>query len=342
MAATPHELIETPDRSADVLAGVLATIRLSGALQFAFEPCGAWQSDTTLPLATLSARMPGIMPFHIVVEGDCWLTFDGETRAVEAGDVLVFPFADGHRLGSGRGGQTVSPMVELPPQPWSALPVMQYGDEDAERVRILCGFVSIGAMGFAPLRHAMPRLIHINTRGANDADWLGTMIRQMMAEIDSRRPGSLTMLERLTELVFLELLRLRIVNREKGITGWLAALADPALGRCLALVHTEPERAWTVETMASQSGLSRTALADRFVALLGTTPMRYVRDWRLYLASVALTTTTQPIAAIGFAAGYGTEAAFNRAFARAYGMPPAAWRQQATEGTARLGSAFND
>lgn len=328
MAATPHDLIETPDRAADVLAGVLATIRLSGALQFAFVPCGDWQSDTTAPLAQLSARMPDIMPFHIVVEGDCWLAFDGETRPIEAGDVLVFPFGDGHRLGSGRDGQTVSPMVELPPQPWSALPVMRYGDDDAERVRILCGFITIGAMGFAPLRHAMPRLIHIRTRGANDAGWIGAMIGQMVSEIDSPRPGSLGMLGRLTELVFIELLRLRILSGEKGAAGWLAALADPALGRCLALVHAAPERNWTVAALATESGLSRTSLAERFAALLATAPMRYVRDWRLYLASVALGTTTQPIAGIAFAAGYGTEAAFNRAFARAYGMPPAAWRQR--------------
>lgn len=329
MAATPHDLIETPDRTADVLGGVLATIRLTGALQFAFVPCGDWQSDTTLPLAQLSARMPGIMPFHIVVEGGCWLMFEGETRLVEAGDVLVFPFADGHRLGSGRDGQVVSPMAELPPQPWSALPVMRYGGDDGALVRILCGFVTIGAMGFAPLRHAMPRLIHIRTRGANDTDWIGTMIRQMVAEIDSPRPGSLGMLARLTELVFVELLRLRVMSGEPGMSGWLAALADPALGRCLALVHTAPERDWSVAELAAQSGLSRTALAERFAALLGTAPMRYVRDWRLYLASVALGTTAQSIAGIGFAAGYGTEAAFNRAFARVYGMPPAAWRQRA-------------
>jgi transcriptional regulator GlxA family with amidase domain len=111
--------------------------------------------------------------------------------------------------------------------------------------------------------------------------------------------------------------------------GWLAALADPSLARCLALIHDDPGCDWSVESLAKAAGLSRSTLAERFEAVLDTSPMRYVRDWRLYLASVALRTTGRTVAAIGHDAGYGTEAAFNRAFSRAYGAPPAAWRQKA-------------
>lgn len=134
------------------------------------------------------------------------------------------------------------------------------------------------------------------------------------------------MLERLAEIMFVELLRHEIVAARSGTSGWLAALATPAVGRCLSVIHENPRRAWSMQNLSRASALSRTALVERFEAFLGTSPMRYVRQWRLYLASSALGTTAKPIAAISYDAGYGTEAAFSRAFSRAYGIPPARWR----------------
>jgi AraC-like DNA-binding protein len=155
-----------------------------------------------------------------------------------------------------------------------------------------------------------------------------------VAEVDQPRAGGVSMLERLTEIIFIELLRHQIAGTQQGAVGWLAALADPALGRCLALIHSNPTRDWSLPDLATASGLSRSSLAARFEAVLDSAPMRYVRDWRLHLASVALSTGTKGIAAIAEDAGYGTEAAFNRAFARAYGDPPASWRQKARRGRA--------
>jgi transcriptional regulator GlxA family with amidase domain len=142
------------------------------------------------------------------------------------------------------------------------------------------------------------------------------------------QPGGGSVLERLTEVAFLELLRRQFQTTPAAPTGWLAAIADPAVGRCLALLHREPGRDWSLADLAAQSGLSRSALSQRFETLLGTAPIRYLRDWRLYLASVDLGTTSRPIAAIADAAGYGTEAAFTRAFSRSFGTPPAEWRRQ--------------
>lgn len=329
MAATPDDLIENPDvrDAADAVSGVLAGIRLSGALQFSFVASGEWQSDNAAALPRLAAARPSLMPFHIVVEGDCWVEFDGETTPLEPGDVLILPFGGWHRLGAGQGGLELDPIGELPPEPWQRLPVMAYGG-DAARVRILCGFLTIGAMDFAPLRSAMPRRMVIRTRRANDADWTRSMIRQLVAEIDAPRPGGLAMLARLTELLFVELLRGRILAAEGTLSGWLAALADPRLGRVIAAIHAAPARPWTIEDMAREAGLSRSALASRFQVALATSPIRYVREWRLYLASVELGTTDRPVAGIADDAGYGSEAAFTRAFSRLYGLPPAAWRQR--------------
>jgi AraC-like DNA-binding protein len=187
-------------------------------------------------------------------------------------------------------------------------------------------------MGFRPLRNALPAMLHLRTRSSNEAHWLRATIDQIVTEVDAPSAGGLSMLERLTEIIFIELLRHRIMMMEPASVGWLAALADPALGRCLALIHDEPRREWSVKELSAESGLSRSALSERFEAILETSPIRYVREWRLCLASVALGTTAKSIAAIADEAGYGTEAAFNRAFSRAYGAPPAQWRRIARAG----------
>ena len=160
-------------------------------------------------------------------------------------------------------------------------------------------------------------------------EWLCATIRQIVSEVEKPRTGGVSMLERLTEITFIELLRHEVSKARRGSTGWIAALAEPSLRRCIALIHDHPQRDWSVQDLAAASGVSRSTLAERFETVLDTSPMRYVRDWRLYLASVALSTTSQRIAAIAHDAGYGTEAAFTRAFSRSYGTPPSAWRQNA-------------
>lgn len=312
----------------DVLSALLATVRLSGSLQFCFMPSGQWQTDAAPALGTLAPKASAAMPFHIVVAGECWLRMEGRETALEAGDVVVFPFGTGHQLGAGSEGRLVLPTRDLPPKPWREIPILRYGEADSG-ARLLCGYLHCDALGFAQLRQALPRLIHVRTRGDNDGDWLRATLRQMVAEVDEPRAGGVAMLPRLTELVFIEILRRAILRAEPRATGWLAALADPGLARCLSLIHDDPRRDWSLEALAAASGTSRTALADRFQAILRTSPIRYVRQWRLYLASVALTTTGQAIAALAHEAGYATEAAFSRAFSREFGTPPAAWRAAA-------------
>jgi AraC-like DNA-binding protein len=335
LAGSPKELAEKPIQppsnsplEGDVLSNVLRTIRLSGSLQFCVMPTGAWQTDAEPSLAAAAGGGLHAIPFHIMVEGTCWLRMEGQESVLAAGDVVAFPFGTGHQLGAGSSGRLITPMQDLPPKPWREIPILQYGD-GTKPVRLLCGFLQCDAMNFRPLRNALPTLLHVRTRGAPGAEWLTAAIAQIVTEVDRPRAGSLSMLERLTEVAFIEILRQRIIAAGAGQLGWLAALADPSLGRCLALIHDAPKRDWSVQTLSTASGLSRSTLAERFETVLGTSPMRYVREWRLCLASMALSTSGKAISAISHDAGYGTEAAFNRAFARAYGLPPAAWRQNA-------------
>lgn len=330
----PDHLSENPKDAAgvtldDVLSSLLSTIRLSGSLQFCFMPSGNWQTDATPAMKALaSSRGSGAIPFHIVADGTCWLKVEDTETTLEAGDVVLFPFGTGHQLGSGRNGRLVTPTSDLPPKPWREVPVLRYGD-DVTGVRMLCGYLQCEALAFAPFSEALPSLVHVRTRGSNGAGWLDATVRQMIAEVDRPRAGSVSMVPRLTEIIFIEVLRHQIVTAAPRAVGWLAALADPSVSRCLSVIHENPRREWSLEVLADAAQISRSALADRFRAVLGTSPIQYVREWRLYLASVALATTRQTIAAIAYDAGYDSEASFNRAFSRAYGAPPATWRASA-------------
>ena len=327
----------TPSRTAateniqDVLASILSAIRVTGSLQFSFMAAGPWQADAG-PFVKGLVSSPGTtMPFHIIVEGRCWLKVDCEEVVVEAGDIVAFPFCTSHLIGVGDGGETLDPAFDLPERPWQQIPVLRYGDERPE-TRILCGFLQCDVLDFEPLRKSLPKLIHIGTRTADDAPWLKATIHQMVAEVDSPRLGGVSMVPRLTEIMFVEILRNQIAQCEPQTTGWLAALADARISRCLSLIHADSRRDWSLEELALAAQTSRTALSERFQTLLDTSPMKYLRNWRLHLAGVALATTQQPIAAIAFESGYGTEAAFTRAFKRSFGHPPAAWRQMQTKG----------
>lgn len=334
LARQPKELIENPGRDeAGILSDVLRTIRLSGSVQFCFMPTGAWQTDAEPCLAKAEGSFSSLMPFHIVVEGTCWMKMDGEHTVLAEGDIVTFPFGTGHQLGVGANGRLITPMSDLPPKPWREIPMLRYGLEPS-RVRLLCGYLQCDAINFRPLRDSLPKLLHVRTQNSSNAAWLHATIKQIAFEADRPRTGSLTMLERLTEISFIEVLRQHIMAASSGSIGWLAAMADPQLGRCLALIHEAPSHGWSVPSLAAGCGLSRSTLAERFEAVLGTSPMRYLRDWRLCLASIELATTGKAIAVIAHEAGYGTEAAFNRAFSRAYGTPPATWRQGARSGAA--------
>lgn len=337
MAQLPKHLIETPkfvnaagagQGSGDVLSDVLRAVRLTAAMQFCFMPGGTWQTDASPAFSTMAKGAGGTIPFHIVVQGSCWLKIHDREVTLNEGDIVAFPFGTGHQLGAGIDGRLITPVKDLPPRPWRNLPILKYGNEPSD-LRLLCGYLDCSAINFQPLRASLPSMLHVRTREAENTDWLIATIAQIATEVDRPRHGGLSMLERLSEITFIEVLRHHIISARLNERGWLAALADPPLARCLALIHAEPMHAWSVSALATAAGLSRSTLADRFEAVLGTSPIRYLRDWRLFLASVALSSTAKGISAIAVEAGYGTEAAFNRAFARAFGMPPAAWRQSA-------------
>ena len=312
-------LSHVPD--ADLLSRLLRDIRVARCLQYCFEPHGDWMVDAS----PAPFRPPGSVSMHIVVEGQLWLDLDRQARRpIRAGDVLVFPRGQHHYFGAGPGGRLLSPGDDVPPPPWERIPTLRYTG-GGPRARILCGFIQARVLDFRPLLEGLPAVMLART-GEEDGGWLPATVQALVREIDTPSPGGMGMVARLSELVFIELLRRQLLA-DRASSGWLAALRDPVLRRALRALHGAPDAGWSQQQLAAVAGASKTLLCQRFQRVLKMSPMRYLRDWKLYRASSELIETQEPIARIAERAGYGTEAAFSRAFARCHGLPPAAWRR---------------
>ena len=314
--------------SADVLSTLLKSVRIAGSLQFCVHAAGNWQTDGTPRMSKVAQTAVPVIPFHVVANGKCWIRMEGHDLDLQAGDVVAFPFASGHALGLGEGGPTICPTEDLPPRPWADVPILRYGDGELS-TRLLCGFIQLEAMNFRPLREALPVVIQIKSRAPGTSTLVRAAVHELIAEADAKNPGGTSVVERLTEIILIELLRSEMVARQGMAKGLLAGMTDPIVARALGAMHQSPKENWTVASLARTCATSRTVLADRFDAVIGKSPMRYLREWRLFLASNALAGTPRPISHIAEEAGYDTEAAFSRAFSRQHGVPPARWRAQA-------------
>ena len=187
-------------------------------------------------------------------------------------------------------------------------------------------------------------MLHIPLGDVSLSGWLADLLRLGVEESRAQRPGSQSLLAKLSELAFTEALRRYAQSNPPGLKGWLAGLQDPYVGRALALLHGEPTRSWTVEELAREVALSRSALAERFAGTIGLPPMQYLMQWRLTLAAQALRAGGETIARIAERSGYDSEAAFTRAFKREYGVPPTVWRKTDASGpaVASAGRAASD
>jgi AraC-like DNA-binding protein len=192
----------------------------------------------------------------------------------------------------------------------------------------VCGFLGCDVLPFNPLLSTLPRLVHLRPPQRPGSDRLGQLVEFALAESREQRAGSDCVLLRLSELMFVEMLRRYLACLPPEETGWLAALRDPTVGRALRLLHQEPGRAWTVDELARQSGLSRSVLSERFTQLLGLAPIQYLTRWRMQVAARLLTDAVAKVSAVALEVGYDSEAAFSRAFKKAVGVAPAAWRDR--------------
>jgi AraC-like DNA-binding protein len=321
----------------DVLSDVLRSVRLTGAVFFLTEASAPWGME--LPDGATLA--PGVLPtaqhvvsYHVVVRGSGWGALRGGTPVrLETGDVVVFPHGDPYVLSITRG------VSEPPDLAWlldffrqmvaGRLPfTVHEGGGGSETLSLVCGFLGCDLRPFNPLMAALPRLLHVRGAFGSAGDPLGTLIELTLAEAREPRAGGECVRLRLSELMFVELVRQHLAALPKEETGWLAGLRDPLVGHALALLHERPTRAWTLPRLAREVAASRTTLAERFAHLVGQPPMRYLARWRMQLAATLLAEGTAKISAIAADVGYDSEAAFSRAFKKIVGMAPATWRRR--------------
>lgn len=312
----------------DPLSDVLRVVRLTGAHFYRTRAAGTWGIEAA-PAAELSPRiLPGseqLIPYHLVMSGRCWGGLKGRAlNELVAGDVILFPHGDGHVMCSGpEPGANLMPVDAAPRFPEGAV----FGDPDRADVTLVCGFFGCDRDPFNPLCAALPKELRVP--GLSDGI-VGTFARQVDEETKAGRAGADSMLTRLAELMFIEVLRryLESLPAERG--GWLAGIRDPIVGRALALIHARPGHRWTLEELARAAASSRSSLAERFNELVGVPPMQYLTQWRMQVAAARLRETGAKVATVADEAGYESEAAFSRAFKKATGVSPGRWRERDT------------
>jgi AraC-like DNA-binding protein len=317
----------------DALSDVLKSVRLEGALYVNAEFTAPWCIRGECSVASVRERLAGaehVVFFHFLTEGACKvrLTDGGDVLDAVAGDLILIPQDDKHLLGSDvcLAPSEADTLLDADAAPDADVIQLRHGGGSAA-TRFVCGYLACSRSVCRPLLEGLPRLLRIPIGDGPASALLRELLRVGVRESSASRPGAESMLAKLSELMFVEAMRRYVETLPLGRKGWLAGVRDAQVGCALALLHGEPGRAWTVEELARAVALSRSALAERFAALVGEPPIQYLMRWRLALAAQMLRAGREAIARVAERSGYESEAAFNRAFKREFGMPPAAWRR---------------
>jgi AraC-like DNA-binding protein len=268
-----------------------------------------------------------MIAYHFLIEGRMTVSVEGEpARDVNAGEVVMLPRNDTHVLASGPGIAPVDGHHLVQPAPDGGLARVIYGG-GGEPVRLVCGFLGCEDAR-NPLIASLPRLLTVDVQQATSRDLIETSLKFAVAELIDGRLAASSVLSRLSELLLVEAVRRYVETFGEPQTGWLRGLKDPNVGRALALLHQDVAAPWTVEMLAKEVALSRSAFVDRFTSLVGVPPIRYLTAWRMEIAKIQLRETTKSIAQVAYTVGYESEEAFSRAFKREIGTSPAPWREQ--------------
>ena len=336
MTRRPESLLDRPTRAVpDPLSEVLRAIRFTRAIYYTVDAAGPWPAIQVPPGSALASGLGHqtrtVLSYHVIVDGGCWTGLDepggeGAQRsiALERGDVVVYPRGDPYFLAQDSaapppGGADAAAMSGLlAGVADGSIPAsFSRGPAGAERTRFVCGFLGCDAPPFNPLLQALPPMLIVRQASGR----LERLVELALAEVDGA--GAASVRERLSESMFIETVRSHLAG---GAPGWLDGLGDPLIGRALSLMHGAPAEPWTTESLARQAGASRSTLADRFTRLVGRPPMRYLAAWRMRLAADRLSRPEATVAEAAHDAGYDSEAAFSRAFKKATGVTPGAWR----------------
>lgn len=320
----------------DPLSDLLRVVRLDGAYFYAVEAVAPWSVETAAARELKPRIMPAaehLISYHIVTSGRCWGGLVGEDPVeLQRDDVIVFPQGDAHTMSSERDRRPGAPVHRVYSTRYRETVVL--GGPAAPDATFVCGFLGCDRRPFNPLLAALPRQLHL--RGLNPREF-GGLARQLVEESVVGKAGAEGVLTRLAELMFIAVLRRYLEDLPPGHTGWLAGLRDEVVGRVLTLLHERPSHPWTLDTLAREAASSRSTVAKHFTDLVGQPPMQYLAQWRMQVAASLLLQSGGKITAVAAAVGYDSEAAFSRAFKKATGVAPGAWRARSRRPSRKSG-----
>jgi AraC-like DNA-binding protein len=305
----------------DVLADVLNAARLGATALNELHAHAPW--GIRLPEAPLAA-------FHAVLEGECVVVVNGgEPVRLVAGDVTLLPTGAGHVLASSASvpAKSVVCLSELHP----VEPGIVHVPGPGPLTHLMCAGVAYQHDGAHPALSLLPKVVHLTSQDTAAARGLDATLAMLAGELVDDQPGVQTVVDRMVDVVFVQILRAWIAREDGAQSAWLRALRDPIVAGALARIHDEPAHPWSVAELADAVGMSRAAFARRFAELVGEPPLTYVTRWRIDLAARRLRTLDQPVSAVARGVGYTSEYAFSRAFSRARGISPARYRIAARE-----------
>jgi len=315
----------------DTLSDVLRAIRLTGAVFFAVDAAAPWVAETPSASSVGALVMPGvehIISYHVIASGTCWGgLLDEPAIKLEAGDIIVFPQGDPHVISSAPGMRSPPDLDAFRAVIDSPAPIsLKIRGTAPKHEQVVCGYLGCDARPFNPLLATLPRIMHLRPQGETDP--LHGLVELAVAESAKPRAGGVCVISKLSELLFIEVVRRYVAQLPPEGVGWFAGLRDENIGRALQKLHERPAHDWSLEGLAKECGLSRSVLAERFAQLVGVPPIQYLAQWRIQLAASLLRDGKASLAEIAERVGYGSEAALSRAFKRQVGVAPALYRRR--------------
>jgi len=313
----------------DVLSEVLKVVKLQGAFFYNGEFSSPWSIRAATSQGLVRYFAPGtdkVIIYHLLTEGRAHVRLDDGTSVhLNAGDIVMLPHGDPHIMENGPPTATVDESEQLGEVLAQGLKLWRLGG-GGQVTKFVCGYMACEPRLSQVFLSGLPPLFKVSIRNDASGRWLENSIRFSVEEAGQARAGGEAVRAKLSEVLFVETLRAYISNLSPEQIGWLAGARDAEVGRALAMMHRNPAHPWTIATLAKEAGVSRSVLAERFRYFLNEPPMAYLTRWRLQLGAQMLSSTSHSVAQIAAEVGYESEAAFNRAFKRESGVPPARFR----------------
>jgi AraC-like DNA-binding protein len=302
----------------DVLSDVLHSLHMRSTLYCRSELGEPWG----LHFAAVEHAV-----FHVLHAGSGFLCLPGETalHPIAAGDVVLLPRGEEHILVSAPG----APLFQnLRLDQWGECVVMRWSTPP--QAVVLCGTFDLDSQRDHPLLELLPRVLHVRS---GEIPGLPAMLALLAVEAEASRPGKATVLVRLADILFVQIVRYWVETQGSHVRGWLSALADRDISQSLSLIHTRPDQSWTVAELARELAMSRSAFAARFSQIVGEPPLRYLTRWRMQVARRLLRDQQLDIQEVALRVGYDSAAAFSKAFKRELGVAPGSYRHSPRSST---------